>query len=169
MLKKTSFSISHLTFRTTPHTGDIKNISDMVVSTGFFYDHEVAVAVELIEERLHKGAKSGYYFVFAEVDDLPVAYSCYGPITTTKSSYDLYWIVTHNNFRGRGIGKKLLEETCRQVAAMGGTRIYAETSSREHYAPTRQFYHSAGCGLESTLKDFYDIGDDKLTYVKRLV
>ena len=140
----------------------------MVVSTGFFYDHEVDVAVELIEERLHKGEKSGYFFVFAEVDGITAAYSCYGPISTTKSSHDLYWIVTHNDFRGKGIGKKLLDETYRHVRAMGGTQIYAETSGREHYAPTRQFYDSAGYTLESTLKDFYDKGDDKLTYVKRL-
>lgn len=158
----------NLIFRTEPHRGDIARIREMVESTGFFYDHEVEIAVELIEERLQKGDKSGYYFVFAEVEGVTAAYSCYGPISTTKSSHDLYWIVTHNDFRGLGIGKKLLDETYRHVKAMGGTAVYAETSGREHYLPTQHFYHSAGYILEATLKDFYDKGDDKLIYVKRL-
>jgi ribosomal protein S18 acetylase RimI-like enzyme len=117
---------------------------------------------------LHKGPKSGYHFVFAEVDGITAGYSCYGHISTTKSSHDLYWIVAHNDFRGKGIGKKLMDETYREIKAMGGTAVYAETSGREHYAPTRHFYDSLHFTLEATLKDFYDEGDDKLVYVKRL-
>ena len=158
----------NLTFRTTPHVTDIEKIRDIVKSTGFFYDHEVDVAVELIEERLHKGPKSGYHFVFAEVDGITAGYSCYGHISTTKSSHDLYWIVAHNDFRGKGIGKKLMAETYKEVKAMGGTALYAETSGREHYKPTQQFYDSLNFKLEATLKDFYDEGDDKLVYVKKL-
>ena len=45
----------NITFRTTPEKEDIHRIMDMVVSTNFFYDHEVEVAVELIAERLAKG------------------------------------------------------------------------------------------------------------------
>lgn len=158
----------NLTFRTTPHETDIEKIRDIVKSTGFFYDHEVEVAVELIEERLHKGPKSGYHFVFAEVDGVTAGYSCYGHISTTKSSHDLYWIVAHNDFRGKGIGKKLMDETYKEVKAMGGTALYAETSGREHYLPTRHFYDSLKFKLEATLKDFYEEGDDKLVYVKKL-
>jgi ribosomal protein S18 acetylase RimI-like enzyme len=160
--------LMNLTFRTNPKKEDIENIREIVKSTGFFYEHEVEIAVELIEERMHKGIKSGYHFIFAEVDGKTAGYSCYGHIATTKSNHDLYWIVTHNDFRGKGIGKKLLEETYKEVRAMGGTALYAETSGRDHYAPTRHFYNSNGYSLEATLKDFYDEGDDKLVYVKRL-
>jgi GNAT superfamily N-acetyltransferase len=155
-------------FRTTPRPEDIERIRDIVVSTKFFYDHEVDVAVELIEERLAEGEASGYHFVFAEADGLTVAYSCIGPIPMTKSSFDLYWIVTHADYRGQGIGRKLLEETYRQVRAMGGTQLIAETSSLDHYAPTRSFYDSNRFTLEARLRDFYDRGDDKYIYVKRL-
>lgn len=158
----------NLTFRTTPVTEDIQRIMDMVVSTNFFYDHEVEVAVELIAERLAKGESTGYHFVFAEVDGVTAAYSCYGHIEMTKSCFDLYWLVTHNDFRGKGIGKKLLTETYKEAKKMGCTIIIAETSGREHYAPTQAFYISAGYTLEATIHDYYDIGDDKLIYTKRL-
>ncbi len=158
----------NLTFRSTPKKKDINRIREIVLSTKFFYDHEVEVAVELIDERLKKGEKSGYFFIFAEEEGITVAYSCYGPIALSKSAFDLYWIVTHNDYRGKGIGRQLLEETFRQARASGCTSLYAETSGLEHYAPTRAFYLSNQFVLEATLKDFYDKGDDKLIYVLRL-
>jgi ribosomal protein S18 acetylase RimI-like enzyme len=157
----------NLTFRTTPEKRDIKRIREIVESTGFFYDFETDVAVELVEDRLENGESTGYHFVFAEVDGVTAAYSCYGHIEMTKSCFDLYWIATHNDFRGKGIGKKLLDETYREAKMLGCTMIIAETSGREHYAPTRAFYNSAQYTLEATIKDYYDKGDDKLIYIKR--
>lgn len=158
----------NLTFRTIPEKRDIKRIREIVVSTKFFYDHETDVAVELIEERLSKGESTGYHFVFAEADGVTAAYSCYGPIPMTKSSFDLYWIVTDNDYRGKGIGKKLLEETYREARKMGCTLIIAETSGLEHYSPTRAFYESNNYNLEARIRDFYDKGDDKFIYVKKI-
>lgn len=155
-------------FRTIPGSGDVTRIREIVVSTGFFYDHELSIAVELIEERLAKGEESGYFFIFAEINGTVAGYTCFGPIPETRSAFDLYWIVVHNDFRGQGLGKKLLEETYKYVREMGGTQIYAETSGREHYLPTRHFYLSSGYTHESTFKDFYDKADDKVVYVKWL-
>lgn len=158
----------NLTFRVTPEKRDIQSVRDIVVSTGFFYDHEVEIAVELVTERLNLGQVTGYYFVFAEVDGVTSAYSCFGPIAMSKTSFDLYWIATHNDFRGKGIGKKLLEETFIQAKEMGCKIIIAESSGLPHYAPTRAFYDSTKFELEATLKNFYDMGDDKLFYTKRI-
>ena len=158
----------NITFRTEPVKSDIQRVIEIVESTKFFYDHEIEVAAELVTERLSHGESTGYYFVFAEIDGVTAAYSCYGPITMSKTSFDLYWIATHNDYRGKGIGKKLLEETCKQAKAMGCSIIIAETSGLEHYSPTRAFYINNNFDLEASLKDFYDIGDDKLFYTKKI-
>jgi len=155
-------------FRTTPVKSDIKRVMEIVESTKFFYDHEVEIAAELVAERLSHGESTGYHFVFAEVDGVTTAYSCFGPISMSKTSWDLYWIATHNDYRGKGIGKKLLEETCNQARNMGCKILIAETSGLEHYAPTRAFYISNNFDLEARLKDFYTEGDDKLFYTKRI-
>jgi ribosomal protein S18 acetylase RimI-like enzyme len=160
--------IMEIKFRITPMYEDAHNIREIVNSTGFFYNHEVEVAVELLEVRLKTGIDSGYYFVFADVDGKTAGYSCFGPIACTKSSYDLFWIATHSEYRGKGIGKKLLEETYKCAKEMGCTALYAETSAKDQYAPTREFYDKNGFFKEALLKDFYDIGDDKLIYVKKL-
>ena len=155
-------------FRTTPVKSDIERVKEIVDSTRFFYSHEVEIAAELVAERLNEGESSGYFFVFAEVDGVTAAYSCFGPITMSKTCFDLYWIATHNDFRGKGIGRKLIDETCRQAKSMGCKIIIAETSGLEHYAPTRAFYINNDFILEASLKDFYAEGDDKLFYTKRI-
>ena len=129
-----------LQFRTIPTPEDIEHVRSIVVSTGFFYDFEVPVAVELVADGVAEGAKSGYHFIFVEVEGRTVAYSCYGHIAGTDAGFDLYWIATHNDMRGSGIGKILLEETQKKAKEMGARYIIAETSSLEKYLPTRLFY-----------------------------
>jgi ribosomal protein S18 acetylase RimI-like enzyme len=147
---------------------DVAIVADIVKSTGFFNQEEINVAVELVEDRLSSGESSGYYFIFAEIDGQAAAYSCYGPIHGTHSSFDIYWIATHNNQRGKGIGKILLKETEKRIILAKGKNIYVETASKPQYEPTRKFYDNCGYILEARLTQFYADDDDKLIYVKRV-
>jgi GNAT superfamily N-acetyltransferase len=159
---------SKVVFRREPRPGDIETVREILVSTGFFYDIEIPVALELVEDRLELGEGSDYHFVFAEVEGRTVSYTCFGPIAGAEGSYDLYWIVTHDDFRGKGIGNLILEETHRIIRAMGGRLVIAETSSLEKYAPTRHFYDRSGYKNEGQIADFYKEGDGKVFFVKRL-
>jgi len=155
-------------FRTETRPEDLETVNDILVSTGFFYDMEIPVALELVQEHLDYGDASGYFFLFAEVGGETVAYSCFGPIAGTEGSFDLYWIVTHDNQRGKGIGRILLEKTHETVLRMGGRLLIAETSTLEKYAPTRHFYESMKYTKEAQINDFYKPGDGKVFFIKRL-
>ena len=158
--------MNNLTLRQEVRPTDIETVRTIVESTGMFYPYEVDIAVELVQERLNRGPASGYFFVFAEWDGQVVGYSCYGPIACTVNSYDLFWIAVRQDIQNRGIGKTLLQESEKLIAAAGGKRIYAETSSRPQYAPTRAYYERNDYILEATLKDFYAPDDGKAIYVK---
>ncbi|MBM3436264.1 MAG: GNAT family N-acetyltransferase [Bacteroidetes bacterium] len=155
-------------FRSDVKKSDIEAVREIVTSTGFFRDDEVPVAVELTEERFNQGRESGYEFIFMEIEGRQVAYSCFGLIPCSLLSYDLYWIVTHNDFRGKGLGSKLLKETEESIRNLGGKAIYVETSSKEKYLPTQKFYEKNKYELKARFEDFYDTGDDKLVYVKKI-
>jgi D-alanine-D-alanine ligase len=155
-----------VTLRRDVRADDPKNVRDITESTGFFYTEEVGTAVELVEERLAKGAASGYSFVFAEDGGRTVGYACFGPIACTKASFDLYWIAVHADGRGKGLGTLLLDECERLIREAGGCRIYVETSSRPLYEPTRAFYLARRYREEARLADFYGSGDAKVIYVK---
>jgi ribosomal protein S18 acetylase RimI-like enzyme len=151
-------------FREEVKQEDPEKVRSIVESSAFFSPEEVMVAVELVTERLSKGLESGYHFLFAEHKGRVIGYTCFGPIPCTRESYDLYWIVVHDDFRGLAIGRELLAKTLRLIENLGGVRIYAETSSRPQYSPTRSFYSNHGFCQEAVLKNFYDQGDDKVFY-----
>ncbi|RPJ12153.1 MAG: GNAT family N-acetyltransferase, partial [Desulfobacteraceae bacterium] len=112
---------------------------------------------------------SGYYFLFLELDKKVTGYSCFGPIPGTFTSFDLYWIVVENKSQGYGIGKLLDSKTVDLVREMGGTRLYAETSSKKQYEPTRAFYRKMGYHEAAFLEDFYAPDDGKIIFVKKVV
>jgi D-alanine-D-alanine ligase len=153
-------------YREDARPSDVKDVRMIAQSSGFFNSAELEIAVELIEERLALGDESGYHFIFAERSGKAIGFTCFGPISGTESSFDLYWIALLDAFRGMGIGKKLLSLTENKIAAMGGHRIYIETSAREQYDPTRQFYLSCGYKEDALIRDFYAPGDSKVIYVK---
>jgi ribosomal protein S18 acetylase RimI-like enzyme len=161
-------NIENIKLRTSVLAGDKENIRQILHSSGFFYDFEIDVAVELAEEYLEYGTESDYYFLFAEIDGRTLGYTCFGPIACTKRSFDLYWIAVHNDARGSGLGKILMRESEKIIKDLGGKGIFIETSSRNKYIPTQKFYDSIGCELIARIKDFYDDDDDKLIY-KRTV
>lgn len=159
----------HFTFRHEVVAADCDRVRTLIQSTEFFHAGEADVAVELVEERLKKGAASGYEFVMAEDEQgRLLGYTCFGPIPCTVTSYDLYWIAVHPEAQGNGFGRKLNAETERRVRELGGTRIYAETSTRAQYFSTRAFYERMGYTLAEQLDDFYAPGDGRATYVKVL-
>jgi GNAT superfamily N-acetyltransferase len=145
---------------------DRESVRRIVASSRFFTEPEIDVAVELVDERLAQGPASGYHFIFAEIDGRAVGYSCFGLIPCTVSSYDLYWIAVEEEARGLKLGTLILKRSEDSIKALGGTRVYVETSSRPQYEPTRQFYEKRGYLKEAVLADFYAPSDGKVMYVK---
>jgi ribosomal protein S18 acetylase RimI-like enzyme len=155
-----------ITFREEVSTSDKDQIHQLVQASGFFSPEELRIAVELVEERLSDGKESGYYFLFAEHSGDIIGYTCFGPVPDTMNSYDIYWIVVHNDFRRLGIGKALIAMTEELIEQQGGRHIYIDTSSRNQYKSTRLFYSQCGYRKDSFEKDFYNPGDSKITYIK---
>ncbi len=155
-------------YRTDVKASDIEAVGEIVRSTNFFNSEEIEVAMGLVEERVETGIESGYEFVFAEVDGKVVGYTCYGRIPCTKHSFDLYWIAIHQDFRGLGIGKELMDRTEKVIKEIGGIGVYVETSSKELYHPTRSFYLKMNYIEKALFEDFYDKNDGKVVYVKFL-
>ena len=157
-----------IAFRTRLHAGDPGDIEHLVRETGFFSAAEVAIARELADDGVDNGTGSHYRFVVAEDDGVLLGYTCFGPVPCTLSSWDLYWIAVRPGTQGKHLGRELLRISERAVRAAGGARLYAETSSREQYEPTRAFYARRGYEVVARYPDFYGPGDDKVVFGKVL-
>ncbi len=153
-------------FRTLLSPGDPAAIEQLVRDTGFFSTEEIAIARELADDGLANGPASHYRFVIAGQDGVLLGYTCFGPIPCTQWSWDLYWIAVLPGSQGKHLGRELLEITEIAVRAAGGIRLYAETSSREQYGPTRTFYARRGYEMVARYPEFYGPGDDKVVFGK---
>ena len=143
---------------------DAVRVPALVSQTGFFSAEEIGIALELVEENLRKGRASGYWFVLADAGEELVAYACFGPVPATVSSYHVYWIAVAPPWQGRGLGRTLVDRVAAVARAAGGERLYAETSMRPQYAPTRAFYERTGFRLVASLPGFFAPGDGKAIY-----
>lgn len=158
-------------YRSIADGNDVGRVESVTRATGFFSEEEVGIARELVEEHLSKGeSESGYYFLLQDAPNSSTldAYACFGPVPGTKASFDLYWIVVAPEAQGLGWGRRLLAAVEVRVREAGGKRLYADTSSRPQYAATRAFYERTGFTQVAYLEDYYDEGDGKVIYAKRV-
>lgn len=154
--------------RTEPQASDREELPALLRSTGFFYEHEITVALELVDDRLAKGDRSDYQFILADVAGRLAGYICFGPIGMAERRFDLYWIGVHRDFNRQGLGSRLLLAAEKSMRAQGGDYIYVETSSRPLYEPTRLFYERHAYRLVARIPFFYADDDDRLVFLKTL-
>lgn len=149
---------------------DREPLERLLVGTEAFRPDEIPVAMELIDLGLTPGG-GGYRFVVAELADAPgrvAGYACFGATPCTLGTFDLYWIAVDKTLQGHGIGKALVRAVEDAVGAELGRLILIETGGKPSYAAQRAFYASAGYREVARVPDFYEDGDDRVIYQKRL-
>ncbi len=153
----------------TIEAGDRESIRDLIAGTRAFKEHEIEVAMELVDVALNRPGQDDYHpYVLTEEDGTVVAYACFGKNPMTKFTFDLYWLATRADRMGKGYGRKIVAFVEEEVRRRGGRLLVIETSSKESYGGTREFYLKIGCTLAAQIPDYYDEGDDKLIYLIRL-
>jgi ribosomal protein S18 acetylase RimI-like enzyme len=144
-------------------------ILEQAVTASFVRD-EVAVALELIDASI-AGSDDYQSLVASQVEGAPHGiggYLCYGPTPMTRATYDLYWIVTHPDARGRGVAGALISAMEAALRGAGATGVRVETSETESYGAARRLYQRLGYPRAAHLRDFYRPGDGLIIYYKQL-
>ncbi len=144
-------------------------VAGIIERVGNFNPAEIETALELVDIWLHNSTQKDYRVAVAVDSGARVCgYACWGPTPLTRGTYDIYWIATLPEVHGLGFGRALMDYVEKQVAAEQGRLLVLETSSKESYGDTVRFYRRSGYEEASRIRDFYDAGDDKITFVKRL-
>jgi GNAT superfamily N-acetyltransferase len=148
--------------------GDKPAIMRILSDTPEFPPTDVSVAEELIDAYLEDPVNSGYFVLVAEANSSVVGYICYGPTPLANGTWDVYWMAVARPERGQGVGGALLSAAEAKIKETQARLVLIETSSKPNYEKTRRFYQSQGYEVISHIPDFYEPGDDKLTFQKRL-
>jgi GNAT superfamily N-acetyltransferase len=148
---------------------DKKSIEDILLSSCYFYDFEIEIALGLIDDTIVYGEENtGYHWLKVSEDSRLVAFANYVRNSFSVYSWDLYWLAVHQDSRRKKLGTMLLKAVEDDVRNSGGKILWLDTSGRPLYAPTENFYKKNGYTLQASLKDFYAPDDPKQIYSKIL-
>lgn len=148
---------------------DRQPIIDLLRATDFFYDDEVIIATEVLDDALAKGPSGDYQsFCYEDESGRTIGWICFGKTPCAQGTFDIYWLAVSPDAQGRGVGRKLMADTEARIAARGGRLAVVETAGRPVYAPTRAFYLRINYTEVARVPDFYAPGDDKVIYTKTL-
>lgn len=143
-------------------------VAEIVAETGLFREEETDIALEVFDSFCE--APDADYSALAafQGSDMVAGFALYGPTPCTVATWDVYWIVVRPRFQRAGIGRQLLRAVEERMVIAGAALSVIETSGRADYRGTRQFYLANGYEEVGRIADFYDLGDDRVTFAKRL-
>ncbi len=147
---------------------DAASIEKILKKIPTFTENEVDVAMELVNIAASNTLQEDYnIFVFEEEGKI-LGYHCTGKRPLTDAVYDLYWIVADPESKIKGVGKSLIDHAEKFVTENNGRWFLAETSSKESYSATRNFYLRNNFSIIAQINDFYSVGDDLIIFGKYL-
>ena len=104
-----------------------------------------------------------------EVDNIPIAIVYCAPERMTEGTFNLYLIAIHKNLQGKGIGAELMNYLENLLQEKGGRILIVETSSLPEFELTRKFYDKLFYKREAIIREFYQEGEDKVVFWKKLI
>lgn len=148
---------------------DFEPIYNLLEESGFFYEYEINNCMKMMEESLYgEDYDSTYDWIVAEKSDEIISFVCYGKNELSTHSWEVYCIAVDARYRDRGIGSILLRDCEEKILSSGGEYIWIETSGRSKYISTHKFYESSEYEKVAELAEYYDKGDSKLIYRKKI-
>ncbi|OGU27634.1 MAG: GNAT family N-acetyltransferase [Ignavibacteria bacterium GWA2_35_9] len=145
---------------------DVEKIEKILKKIPQFTVIEIEIAMELVNIAVNNKTQTDYnVFVFEQYENV-LGYHCTGKRPLTDAVYDMYWIVADPESQIKGVGTKLVEHAELFVTEKGARWLLAETSSRESYTRTRNFYLRNNFSIVAEINDFYSAGDNLIVFGK---
>lgn len=130
----------------------------------------------LFPSELLKGMMNDYFtnpatediWLTREINGTPAAIAYCAPERLTNGTYNLYLIAVHKEYQGKGIGAELMQHIERLLKNNGKRILLVETSGLPGFDLTRKFYDKCNYHREAIIRDFYNTGEDKIIFWKKL-
>ena len=122
---------------------------------------------EMISSFLTEEAPDQIWLTCRDADG-PVGF-CFARLEPlTNGTWNMLALAVDPDRQGTGVGGAIVAELENRLSQKGARVLIAETSGREDFALIWAFYAIQGFDCVSTIPQFWDVGDDKLTYHKEL-
>jgi len=142
---------------------DLRFLKDVIDTSGLFPSEMLA---DMIGSSLVDDTSQEYWLTYETEKPIAVAY--FAPERMTSGTWNLYLIAVHADHQGCGIGAQLMDHVENFLRSKGERLIVVETSDLKEYALTRKFYEGINYIQEAHIREFYDEGEGKVVFWKKL-
>ena len=114
------------------------------------------------------GDGSESVWMTAEEDGSAIGFCFASPEALTEGTWNMLAIAVLPAKQGRGAGGAIVAALEKHLAEQGNRVLIADTSGKDDFAQTREFYRKNGYAEEARIRDFWATGDDKIVFWKAL-
>ncbi|WP_422858091.1 GNAT family N-acetyltransferase [Flagellimonas sp. S174] len=144
---------------------DISELKVVLDSSELFPSH---LLDDMISDYLNNKNSNDIWFT-ATNEGKPISIGYCAPERLTEGTYNLYAIAVHKNQQGNGIGKKMMKYIENELREKEHRILIVETSGKPEFELTREFYIKCHYVQQAVIPEFYEKGDDKIVFWKKLV
>jgi ribosomal protein S18 acetylase RimI-like enzyme len=100
--------------------------------------------------------------------DEPTFVAYCAPEPMTEGTWNLYLIAVYTDLQSHGYGRQVMTYLEKLLTDRNARVLLVETSGLAEYERTRSFYHQCNYTEEARIRDFYQEGEDKVVFWKKL-
>ena len=144
--------------------GDLQNLKAVIDSNELFPS-------DLLDEMTNdffNNASTQDIWLTKELDGKPIAVAYCAPERMTSGTYNLYLIAIHKEYQGQGIGAEIMRFVENLLRENSNRILIVETSGLSDFEQTRKFYYKLHYKRIATISEFYQAGEDKIIFWKKL-
>lgn len=148
-------------------SGDLPRLLEIASQIGF-EDEELTFLAEQLQA-CTSGALGEHHRGFTiDEGEGPVAIAYGSAEMMTNATWNLLLLAVRPDLQRTGSGTRLLAHVEATLAEAGFRLLIIDTSSLDDFAPARSFYARNGYQQVASVPDYYDDGDGRVTFSKRL-
>ena len=142
---------------------DLPFLIDIVNTSGLFAGE---MLTDMIGDNLDDESSQQHWVTYET--DKPIAVAYFAPEQMTSGTWNLYLIAVHTDHQGTGVGTQLMSYVEGLLKSKGERILIVETSDLKEFSLTRKFYEGINYQKEAHIREFYDEGEGKVVFWKKL-
>jgi ribosomal protein S18 acetylase RimI-like enzyme len=142
--------------------GDIPALKIVLDETGLFPS---AMLPDMVSGFLSDGENQDIWLT-CEVGGEAIGFCYAAPEQHTDGTWNMLAIAVHPSKQGGGYGRAVVRRLEAMLHDKGNRVLIADTSGKDEFAPTREFYRKSGYSEEARIRHFWAEGDDKVVFWK---
>lgn len=143
---------------------DLDSLKIVLDSCGLFPSEYLD---EMISDYFNNLHTNEIWFTYVE-NNSPISIGYCIPEKLTSGTYNLLAIGVSENHQRKGVAVEMMNFIEQKLKTIGARVLIVETSSDDAQIGARNLYQKLGYNQEAVIRDFWNEGEDKIVYWKKL-